>query len=84
MGGGTRTGAGATATGAGATTTGAGTGIPRLIPILTPAFTVVIPRAARAKSVMVVFIILYWLDVPKGKRLVINRFPLCNSTGTVK
>lgn len=50
------TGAGATTTGAGATTTGAGIGIPRLIPTLTPAFTVVIPRVARARIAIVFFI----------------------------
>jgi hypothetical protein len=56
MGGGTMTGAGATTTGAGATTTGAGTGIPRLIPTLTPAFAVKVPRAAKARIVKVFFI----------------------------
>ena len=72
---------GGTTTGAGATTTGAGTGIPRLKPILTPAFAVVITRAVRARIAMFFFIILCWLDVPKGKSLVINRFPFCNLTG---
>jgi hypothetical protein len=56
MGGGTTTGAGATTTGAGATTTGAGTGIPRLIPTLTPAFAVAIPTTARAKIAIAFFI----------------------------
>jgi hypothetical protein len=56
MGGGTTTGAGATTTGAGATTTGAGTGIPRLIPTLTPALAVEIPTAAKVKIVIAFFI----------------------------
>jgi hypothetical protein len=47
---------GGTTTGAGATTTGAGTGIPKLIPKRTPAFTVVIPTAARARIAIVFFI----------------------------
>ena len=56
MGCGTMTGAGATITGAGATITGAGSGIPTLMPTLTPAFTVVIPKAARARIAIVFFI----------------------------
>jgi hypothetical protein len=47
---------GATTTGAGATTTGAGTGIPKLIPIPTPAWTEVIPSAAKASIAIVFFI----------------------------
>ena len=31
---------------------------------------------------MFFFIILCWLDVPKGKSLFINRFPFCNPTGS--
>jgi hypothetical protein len=48
---------GGTTTGAGAMTTGAGTGIPKLIPKRTPAFTVVIPTAARARIAIIFFII---------------------------
>ena len=63
MGGGTRTG-----TGAGVTTTGAGTGIPKLIPKRTPAFTVVMPTAARARIAIVFFIMsnhsTRWLSRP--------------------
>jgi hypothetical protein len=56
--GGSQTGAGgATKTGAGATTTRAGRGIPKLIPKRTPAFTVVIPAAARTRIAIVFFII---------------------------
>jgi len=46
---------GGTTTGAGATNTGAGTGIPKLIPTLTPARTLVIPRAARARIAIAFF-----------------------------
>src|SRR5215471_10307736 len=57
IGGCTTTGAGAVTTGTGAVKTGTGSGIPKLIPKRTPAFTVVIPRAARARIAIVFFII---------------------------
>jgi hypothetical protein len=47
---------GGTTTGADATTTGAGAGIPKLIPKRTPAFTAVIPTAARARIAIAFFI----------------------------
>ncbi len=57
MGGATITGAGAVTTGIGAVTIGTGSGIPKLMPNRTPAFTVVIPKAARARIAIVLFII---------------------------
>ena len=45
-----------TTTGTGAVTTGTGKGIPKLIPTWTPAFTVVIPAAARAR-IAIAFVI---------------------------
>ena len=63
----------------GGTTTGAGNGIPKLIPTCTPALTVVIPRAARARIAMVFFIfILYCFDGSGRQSFVINRSLFCN------
>jgi hypothetical protein len=74
---GSHTGGGATKTGAGTATVGAGSGIPRLIPKCTPAFTVVSPTTARA-NIAIVFFITIKFDAAAEQNIITTELPFCN------
>jgi hypothetical protein len=77
MGVGSQTAGGATKTGAETATVGTGSGIPRLIPKCTPAFTVVSPTTARA-NIAIVFFITIKFDAAAEQDIITRELPFCN------